>query len=186
MKILERTALVLFSAIVLILSIIMVLLIFKWMSIDLAIESLEYILSSGALSNITLGICTITILLAIKCIFFDNSSHDIYNANDGIFLKNENGKLLISRDTIENLTSSVIKNFEGVESSNAKVVIEKDGNTKIEVVIFVHPNAILKELSNNIQLKIKETIKRNLDIDLKEINIRVKNIATKKANAQEQ
>ena len=185
MKILERTALILFSTIVLILSIIIVLLIFNWMNLDLLTIFIKNVISNSTFSNITLGVCTVLILLALKCIFFDNSSHDEYNANNGIFLKNENGKLLISKDTIENLASSVVKNFEGVDSAVTKAIIDKEGRAKINVVLFVHPDAILKELSNNIQLKIKETIKRTLDIELNEININVKNVATKKNNGQE-
>lgn len=185
MKILERTALVLFSTIVLILSIIMVLLIFNWMNIELVNNGLEFIMSNSAISNITLGICTVFILLSIKCIFFDNSGHDEYNANNGIFLKNENGKLLISKDTIENLASSVVKNFEGVENATTKAIIDKEGNSKINVILYVYQDATIKELSNNIQLKIKETIKKTLDVELNEVNINVKNVATKKVSSQE-
>jgi len=185
MKILERTALILFSTIVLILSIIMALLIFNWMNISIIDSTLELIISNSAISNVLLGICTVLILLAIKCIFFDNSGYDEYNANNGIFLKNENGKLLISKDTIENLASSVVKNFEGVENATTKAIIDKEGRTKINVVIYVHQDAILKELSNNIQLKIKETIQKTLDVELNEVNINVKNVATKKVSSQE-
>ena len=186
MKILERTALILFSSIILILSCLMCLMIFKWANTNFVINTLNYVLESNTISNIVLGCCTVLILLAIKCIFFDNSMHDEYNSNDGILLKNENGSLLITKDTLENLATSVIKNFDAVENSNAKAIIDKEGLVKIDVVLFVHQDTILKELSNNIQLKIKEAIKRSLDVELSEVNIRVKNIAPKKTNTQEQ
>ena len=185
MKILERTALVLFSTIVLILSIALILLIFNWMDIEIINNILAIVTSRNTVSNIILGVCTVLILLAIKCIFFDNSGYDEYNANNGIFIKNENGNLLISKETLENLSSSVIKNFDGVENAVTKAIIDKEGKLKIDINLFVHPDAVLKELSNNIQVKIKEAMKRSLDIEPNEINIKVKNIATKKTNNQE-
>lgn len=184
MKILERTALILFSTIVLILSIIMGFLMFDWMKITLVEDAISFLISNNVASNITLGVCTVFILLAIKCIFFDSSSQDEYNGKDGIFLKNENGKLLISKDTLENLSSSVIKNFEGVENSTSKAIIDKENKVKIEIILFVHPDAVLKELSSNIQIKVKEAIKKSLDIEVNEINIRVRNIAAKKSMIQ--
>ena len=43
----------------------------------------------------------------------------------------------------------------------------------------------MKELSNNIQVKVKEAIKKASDLDVKEINVKVKNIETAKNIIQE-
>ena len=47
---------------------------------------------------------------------------------------------------------------------------------KVFVNLSVRENAIIKELSTNLQNKIKETIKKSSDLDVKEVNIKVKNI----------
>jgi len=54
------------------------------------------------------------------------------------------------------------------------------------VNLTVKPNAVIKDLSNNLQLRIKETIKTSLDLDVKEVNIRVKNIAPKIETAKKE
>ena len=45
--------------------------------------------------------------------------------------------------------------------------------------------AIIKDLSNRLQLKIKEVIKNSIDIDIKEVNIKVRNIAPKEESVEE-
>ena len=44
----------------------------------------------------------------------------------------------------------------------------------------VHPDAVIKDLSAKLQSNVKEAIKKSLDLDVTEVNIRVKNISTKK------
>ena len=54
--------------------------------------------------------------------------------------------------------------------------------------MFISPlkeNAVIKELSSNLQTKIKETIKQSSDLDVKEVNIKVKNIEQTKDNTIE-
>ena len=41
---------------------------------------------------------------AIRCIFFDSSAKKKEEKRNGILLENSNGKLLITRETIENLS----------------------------------------------------------------------------------
>lgn len=49
----------------------------------------------------------------------------------------------------------------------------------------VKENAIIKELSTNLQTKIKETIKNTSDLEVKEVNIKVKNIEPEKEIVEE-
>src|SRR5574344_1555658 len=104
MKTLEKIALVLFSNIILILSIIMCILIFGWLELDIVTEVIEKVLNTTLYTNILLGMSVVFILLAIKCIFFDSSAKERAKEKSGILLENDNGKLLISKDTLENLT----------------------------------------------------------------------------------
>ena len=55
----------------------------------------------------------------------------------------------------------------------------------LDIMIQVEPNAVIKDLSNNLQMKIKETIKNSLDLDIKEVNIRIKDITPKKTIIEE-
>ena len=86
---------------------------------------------------------------------------------------------------MESLIASVAKGFEGAENVNSKVFLDKENNVTVYVTLFIHPDAVIKDLSSNLQAKIKEAIKTTSGLDVKEVNIRVKNIAPEKLNIEE-
>ena len=186
MKILEKIALALFSNIILILSILICLIIFGWLNIDVIHNMLKVALTNNTVTTVTLVVCVMLILLAIKAVFFDGGSAEEERSKEGIMLENDSGKLMVTRETLENLTNSVVKGFENTESISSKVILDDENNVKVMVNLTVKPNAVIKDLSNNLQSRIKETIKTSLDLDVKEVNIRVKNIAPKTETAKKE
>lgn len=185
MKVLEKIALVLFSYITLILCILLCLLVFGWLNFDYATNLLHYAVTDSAISTGILVVSVFIILLDIKCIFFDSSAKEMARQKDGILLENNEGRLSISKDTLESLIASVAKGFNGAENVTSRVYVDKDNNLKVYVTLYVHPNAIIKDLSSNLQAKIKEAIKKTSDLDVQEINIRVKNITPEKIITEE-
>ena len=102
-----------------------------------------------------------------------------------IYVKNADGKLLITKETIENLVNTVVKGFDSAEDVTTKIELDKDNQVKVFVNLAVKQNAVIKELSTNLQTRIKETIKKASDLDVKEVNIKVKNIEPVKEIIQE-
>ena len=184
MKVLDRIALVLFSSIILIFSILFCLVIFGWINIDIITLYVKNVLNNPVSSNITLGVLVVFILLAIKGIFFSSDSKNDDGIENGILIQNENGKLFISKDTIQNLVSGVVKQIDGAQDISSKVVLSKHNNILIDVIFYVTQDVILKDLSNDLQLKIKDVVKKSMDIDIKEVNVRLKNIAPNPENTQ--
>ncbi len=180
MKTLDKFNLVLFSIIILIISLAICLLSFGWLDLDLAVNGIESLVKNYTASNIALGVSIVLILLAIKSIFFNSYSKEKIENKEGILLENDNGKLLVSRDTIESLTNAVVKSFESAESVMTKVEVDAESHVRIYITLFVYPDAIIKELSTKLQNNVKETIKKSLDLDVTEVNIRIKNISVKK------
>lgn len=127
-------------------------------------------------SNILLTLSVVFILLAIKCIFFDSNNKQEMDYKNGILLENSNGKLLITKDTLENLVNSVVKGFESAENVTTRIELDKENNVRVYINLSVKENAIIKELSTNLQNKIKTTIKKTSDLEVKEVNIKVKDI----------
>ena len=66
MKVLDKFNLVLFSIIILALSLIICLLSFRCIPLELALDSVEFIVINKTANNITLGISIILILCAMK------------------------------------------------------------------------------------------------------------------------
>ena len=185
MKILDRIGLALFSSLMLIISIIVCLMIFGWLNVDLVHQLVVMAISDSVSSNIMLGLSIVFILLAIKCIFFDSSSKQEMDYKNGILLENSDGKLLITKDTIENLVNSVVKGFDSAENVTTRVELDNENNVTVFVNLSVKENAVIKELSTNLQTKIKTTIKKTSDLEVKEVNIKVKDIEPIKPMTQE-
>ena len=185
MKIIEKISLIVFANLLLILSIITCLLIFGWITPTFANQVLVAALNDTFTSNVLLGISIIVIILAVKCIFFDGSDKENEKQREGILLENKEGRLLISKETLESLIESVAKGFDGAENVSSKVYLDKEKNVTVYVTLFVHPDAVIKDLSSNLQTKIKEAIKTTSGLDVKEVNIRVKKIAPEKLNIEE-
>ena len=185
MKILDRIGLALFSTLILILSVIVCLMIFGWLDVDFVYQIMTRAIEDQISSNILLALSVIFILLAIKCIFFDSSSKQETDYKNGILLENADGKLLITKDTLENLVNNVVKGFESAENVTTRVELDKENNVKVFVNLSVKENAIIKELSTNLQTKIKTTIKKTSDLEVEEVNIKVKDIEPEKNMIQE-
>lgn len=179
MKILEKITLIIYSNIILILSIILCLLIFNWLDISLVENIINSLIIGETSSKILLGLSVVFMLLSIKCIFFDSTSKEEIKERQGVLLQNESGKLLISKETIENLVNSVALNFQNAEDVTTRVELDSENNVKVYVNLIVNEEAIIKELSSKLQQKIKEKIKTATDLEVKEVNITVKKVAAK-------
>ena len=66
--------------------------------------------------------------------------------------------------------------LKGADIDN-KIIIN-ESNLRVYVELFVRPNAVIKDLSVNLQNRIKEAIKKTADLDVKEVNIKIRNIAS--------
>ena len=186
MRILERIVLVIYSLIILTIAIITSMLVFGWLSPDLLGKAIISVIEGKQESIVLLVINAIFILLSIKCIFFRKSDKKARPEEQGILLQNENGKLIISKDTIEKLVNTIITQFESVEGATNSITLDDENNLIINLNLTVGENIIIKELSANIQEKIKTALKTALDLEVKEVNIKIKDYATKKENNVQQ
>ena len=84
---------------------------------------------------------------------------------------------MISKETIENLVDSVARGFENAEEISTRVELDKENNVKIYVNLTISSNAVIKDLSANLQNRIKEKVKKATDLEVKEVNISIKKVA---------
>lgn len=176
MKILDKITLVLFSIIILIISLLLALLIFGWLQFSAITQFYSEIVASSTATNIALGASIVCALLSLRAIFFGGTYGQ--PSEDGVLLENEAGKLLISRDTIENLVNGVAKGFENTQSVTTKVIVDSQNQLNVFVTLMVLPNTVINELSMNLQTRIKEVVKNVADLEIKSIDIKIKDITT--------
>ena len=176
MKFLEKLGLALFSLIVLVISIVLCLIAFGWMDSTIFSILIGKILLSKTYTYIMIGVCVFLILLAIRCIFFTDSKEESEESDDGILLQNEDGKLLITVETLKNMSQGVIKSFSNITDSMIGVMITKENNIVINVSIDVTKGTIIKDTSSRLQIKIKKAVKDATDLDIESVNVRVRNV----------
>lgn len=174
MKIIEKIALIIYSIIILILSVICLLLIFNWLQIDNIANILQLMITNHYIGTTVLIISIFFILLSLKCIFFGTKKSDFYK--DNILLRNEEGKLVITKASIENLVNNTVKGFDSIQEFTNKVKFDKENNIIIDISLLVKENVIIRELTDNIQTKIKQVVKKTSDLEIKEVNVKIKNI----------
>lgn len=174
MKVIEKITLIIYSNLILIMAVIACLLVFGWLDIDIVQGLTRTLIISSTSSKIILGVSIVFILLSIRCIFFDPSSKQEIKDKQGILLANENGKLMISKETIENLVEAVTKEYKAAKEVSSKVELDKDNNVNIFVNLVVGADTVIKDLSIDLQNKIKNKVKETTDLDVKEVNITVK------------
>ena len=79
------------------------------------------------------------------------------------------------------MVKGVIIGFENVKSASCKVKLDKQvNNVIIDLNLIVSSDTIIKDLSTNLQTRVKEVIKTTTDIEVKQINIKIKNIENQK------
>ena len=184
MKFLERFALIVYSYIILIIAVVLSLLIFNWVNFETITDMLEALITGAITSKITLVVSIVFILLSIKCIFFDEKSKERIKEAQGILLKNENGELMISKDSIENMVKNAVAGFENVKDCNTKIDVNSENQIMITLFVVVNENVIIKDLATNLQTKVKEEVKNISDLDVQEVNVKIVNLQGSKKNKE--
>ena len=180
MKFIEKITLIIYSNIMLILSVIACLLVFGWIDIDVVQNLVKDLILYGTSSKIILGVSIVFILLSLRCIFFDPTSKQELKDKQGILLANDNGKLMISKETIEDLVQAVTKQYKMAKEVTSRVELDKENNVNIFVNLVVSSDTVIKDLSADLQDKIKTKVKETTDLEVKEVNITVKKAVQEK------
>ena len=185
MKFLDKLGLALFSIIVLVLSIVLCLIAFGWMEYTIFDVLIRNVLISQTYTYIMVGVCVFLILLAIRCIFFSEPK-ELEESDNGILLQNEDGRLLITVETLKNMVEGVINGFSDITDSATSVIITKENEIVINITIDVSKETIIKDVSSKLQIKVKKVVKEATDLDIESVNVRVRNVEEIMANTVEE
>ena len=184
MKFLERFTLIVYSFIILLLSVILSLLIFNWIDFDVVTEMAKALITGDLSSKIALGVSVVFILLSIKCIFFDENSKEKEKETQGVLLRNEHGQLMISKESIDNMVKNTVMGFEQIRQCNTKIDVNSENQLRITLFLVVNEGVVIKELASSLQRKIKEDVKRVSDLEVEEVNVKVTSLQDNKKSKE--
>ena len=91
---------------------------------------------------------------------------------------------MISKETIENLVEAVTKQYKMAKDVSSKVELDKDNNVNIFVNLVVGSDTVIKDLSKDLQDKIKSKVKETTDLEVKQVNITVKKAVQEKQKTE--
>ena len=175
----EKVISVTFSVIVLILSVILMLTVGGVIPPDFGANTMEAIVEGNFFSKILFVVALVFMLLASREIIFGEKISS--EGKEGLILENESGKLIISKESLENLVAGVGREIPGAESISSRTYIDSEKNVTVDVNIVVSRDIVIKEISTELQKKVKAALKQTADLDVKYVNIKIKNISNKKS-----
>jgi len=178
MKFLEKLSLILFSLIMSVISIGLILIMLDVIQISVVTKTISLILKDDFSIKLTIGIAVVVLLLALKCIFFGSEPED--DGRNGVTLENGAGKLVISKESLENIIANIVKEVQGIEAISSRTILDKNNNLVVYVTTLVSKDMMIKDVSAQIQDKIKEVLSKTADLEVGQVNVRVKNITNKK------
>ncbi len=178
MKKFDKIILTIFAIIILAEGVILNLVIVGWLD-TLTVYDAVRAMTVEPTNKIVLIIAVIGMLLAIKALFWSTptTKKEGTNAKD-VLMQNDSGRLMISIATLENLVNAVVKQFNSVQDTKTTIKVDNENNVIVLVDLIVMKDVVIKDLSLTIQNKIKEAIKKTSDLDVKEVNVRIKNIVS--------
>ena len=178
MKFLDRLILKLFSLIIGVFTIMIVLAVTGVIPMTSITDMFVYLTDGDANLKATLIVSGVILLFVLKALCFASKPES--DGKDGVVLENNNGKLVISKETLDNIISGIAKDISGTESTSSKTIVDKNRNLRVYVTTLVNKDVLIKDVSSELQDKIIDAMKRTADLDVKEVNIKVKNITSKK------
>ena len=188
MKILDKIILFIFSIIILAIIVIIGLINFQLFNTVEISKKVIDIISNTQLEEqrtVLYIVETIVGLLAIKGILFQSKTKKV---QDGILLENNNGKLLISKTTLQNLIRDLSLNTPGVLSATPKILLNKDTELEVNIDIIVYKDTVIKDVTKQIQEEVITSIKQASDLNVSAVNVSIQNISSKtsKTNKNEE
>ena len=174
MKILEKFVLILYSLFMLIISVFVCLLLFNIVNLDHIKNGLEFILKDTALTITIISVAIVCIMLSVRCLFFRKKKNIKKSTATDILLENESGRLLISKNAIENAVKSMVKDSMKLDTE-VRVVVDIDpaNNISIYISVMLDRELRVRDLTLDLQLRIKNEIKQDFGLEVKQVNIKV-------------
>lgn len=174
MKLIEKFVLIIYSLLMIAISTVICLLVFRVIDTNAVSGWINYVLNDTTLTIVILSVSVLFILLSIRCLFYRKRKKIKKSDETDILLENESGRLLISKRAIENCVKNVIN--EAVNSTpEVKVTVDIDpaSNISTYISIVLDKSIKVKEFTIGLQEKIKGKIKDDFDLDVKQVNIKI-------------
>jgi len=135
----------------------------------------EFLTSNVYIHCLTIAISVILVVITVTYILSNNN-----NNSKPIILQGENGELIITRETIESIANNVTKAFTGTREISTRLYVNNKEEVSLNIFMQVEQGIEISELVKNLQISVKEEVKKITEIEVVNVNVKIKNISNKK------
>ena len=171
MKGFEKFILCLFSIIMIVLSVFLILISTKMIHVEDLYNVAVNFLVDNKLWVLLIG----AVMSLFGLIGLFSSSGDSDESRSGLAIKNDSGTVFLNRDTFESMIMSVCKGYPELVNPKVEVSISEDG-VKANIYSLILPDTVVPTLSAKLQDNIKQVVKKQTTIEIKEANVKIKGV----------
>lgn len=120
-----------------------------------------------------LGIGGAFALFGLIGLFSTSDSQE--NIKGGLAIKNEKGTVYITKETFESIIVGVTKGYAELKNVKVDILMNEDG-VVANVYTMILPDTVVPTLTARLQENIKNSIKKQTTIEIKEANVKIKGV----------
>ena len=167
----EKFILIIFSIIVIILSVFFILFSTEMISIDYITKIIE----AWVVANRGIVIITSTIFALLGLVGMFSSSESADEKKGGLAIKNDTGVVYITKDTFESIIVGITKNYAEIRNVKVDILVSEKGVIS-NVYVMILPDTIVPTLTSKLQENIKSSVLKQTTVEISEVNIKVRGV----------
>lgn len=168
----EKIVLVIFSVIVLALTVLLILIGYGTISIEVLARILALMFAGEIMPIVSTVVLAILAVLSLIGMFVNIGADD---SKKGLALKYDTGLVYITKETFENIALTVSKKYVGIKNPRTLVNI-KENNISVNLFVYVLPDTIVSDITAKLQKDICETVSKITTVKVNNVNIKVKGV----------
>lgn len=171
MKGFEKFLLILFSIIIIALSVVLILISTEMIKVNVIFDPVANFLVTNKMIFLIVG--AIFALLGLVGVFSNSDSGD--DMRSGLAIKTEKGTVYITKDTFESIILGVARNYAELRNVKVEIRINETG-VIANIYTMILPDTVVPTLTAKLQENIKSSVLKQTTVEIKEANIKIRGV----------
>lgn len=171
MKGFEKFILVIFSILIVVVSVFLILASTQMIEANAILKIGIDWLVTHKLVGLIIG--AVFSLLALIGIFASSDNGD--QMKSGLAIKSETGTVYITRDTFESIIEGVTRSYAELRNVKVDILMSEEG-VIANIYAMILPDTVVPALTQKLQSSIKASVLKQTTVEIKEANIKIKGV----------
>lgn len=171
MKGFEKFILVIFSILIIVVSVFLILTSTQMIEANTILNTGIEWLVAHKLVGLVIG--AVASLLALIGIFASSDNGD--QMKSGLAIKSETGTVYITRDTFESIIEGVTRSYAELRNVKVDILMSEEG-VIANIYTMILPDTVVPALTQKLQSNIKASVLKQTTVEIKEANIKIKGV----------